>query len=194
MDHLPARECPQRLACNLGISERARRPVCSSYGFRRQAAACCCRFLVAAGDPCQLPPVVASPSEISAQHPGTAAPADKPAGQALGHGLARPLFERLVSMGHTAHLLRRQYRRAAVLVQTTGCDWVRMPHEALHQWQQPGTSAANDPVDGSSTDTSMLALDCLDKAFSSKWLPCCLQRFGHCSEQRGAPAHLLRFL
>jgi superfamily I DNA and/or RNA helicase len=52
------------------------------------------RFLLAAGDPLQLPPVVADP------------PA--PAGGAPG--LARPLFVRLAARGAAPALLRRQYR------------------------------------------------------------------------------------
>ena len=148
MDPLPA----QHVACDLCISELARGPVGSSHDSRLQAAACCCRFLIAAGDPCQLPPVIASPSEISTQHPGTAMPADASAGPAVGHGLARPLFERLVSMGHTAHLLRRQYRRAAVLVQDTGCCWAPFSAQgALRQCQQPGMLAAVYSVNDSSS-------------------------------------------
>eukprot|EP00873_Tetraselmis_striata_P003485 jgi/Tetstr1/423749/TSEL_014381.t2 len=53
-----------------------------------------CRYLVAAGDPCQLPPVIASPAAT-------------PRGS---HGLARPLFVRLQALGRKSHLLRRQYR------------------------------------------------------------------------------------
>jgi len=51
-----------------------------------------CWFLIAAGDPCQLPPVVASPAAGSL------------------HGLVRPLFVRLQALGHRIHFLRRQYR------------------------------------------------------------------------------------
>ena len=53
------------------------------------------KFLVAAGDPKQLPPVIAHPSLIT---PPTL------------HGLHRPLFVRLSALGAAPHLLRRQYR------------------------------------------------------------------------------------
>ncbi|BDA40874.1 Protein ZGRF1 [Coccomyxa sp. Obi] len=58
-----------------------------------------CRFAVLSGDPMQLPPLIAHPSHVT-QRPG--AP--------VAHGLSRPVFERLASMGHHVHLLRRQYR------------------------------------------------------------------------------------
>ena len=58
-----------------------------------------CRFAVLSGDPMQLPPLIAHPAQL-AQQPG-AGPA---------HGLLRPVFVRLASMGHHVHLLRRQYR------------------------------------------------------------------------------------
>jgi superfamily I DNA and/or RNA helicase len=60
---------------------------------------------VAAGDPCQLPPLVASPQAVSGSRSGTGssmAGADS--------GLGRSLFERLVAAGLPTHLLRRQYR------------------------------------------------------------------------------------
>ncbi len=83
------------------------------------------RFLVAAGDPLQLPPVVASPAALS--NPGAAAAAAGPAGAgavpcgggggAGGRGgggtadsLLRPMFVRLTQLGHGTHLLRYQYR------------------------------------------------------------------------------------
>jgi len=50
---------------------------------------------VAAGDPCQLPPLVASPQALQGGR---------------GAGLGRPLFERLVAASAQTHLLRRQYR------------------------------------------------------------------------------------
>ena len=53
------------------------------------------KFLVAAGDPKQLPPVIANPPRIS--------PPPK-------LGLLRPLFVRLSDLGATPHLLRQQYR------------------------------------------------------------------------------------
>lgn len=49
------------------------------------------RFLVAAGDPKQLPPLVSSKSEGAAQ-------------------MVRPLFVRLTDAGCCAHMLKRQYR------------------------------------------------------------------------------------
>lgn len=60
-----------------------------------------CRFAVLSGDPMQLPPLIAHPPQLT-QRPG-ADPA---------HGLLRPVFVRLASMGHHVHLLRRQYRSA----------------------------------------------------------------------------------
>ncbi|KAL4457552.1 hypothetical protein ABPG75_012417 [Micractinium tetrahymenae] len=72
------------------------------------------RYLIAAGDPLQLPPVVASPAQVSAS------PASRPHHQqqqqqqqqsaAQLHGLLRPLFVRLVALGLPPFLLRRQYR------------------------------------------------------------------------------------
>jgi AAA domain/Protein of unknown function (DUF2439) len=53
------------------------------------------KFLIAAGDPKQLPPVIANPPLIS--------PPSK-------SGLLRPLFVRLSDVGATPHLLRQQYR------------------------------------------------------------------------------------
>jgi hypothetical protein len=53
------------------------------------------KFLVAAGDPKQLPPVIANPPLLS--------PPSK-------FGLLRPLFVRLSDLGATPHLLRQQYR------------------------------------------------------------------------------------
>jgi len=53
------------------------------------------KYLVAAGDPKQLPPVIANPPLIS--------PPSK-------SGLLRPLFVRLSDLGATPHLLRQQYR------------------------------------------------------------------------------------
>lgn len=65
------------------------------------------RYLIAAGDPLQLPPVIASPSALTAKpearQSGAAAPA-------AGGGLLRTLFVRLSELGHTPHLLRWQYR------------------------------------------------------------------------------------
>ena len=53
------------------------------------------KWLIAAGDPKQLPPVIASPALLT---------------PASSQGLLRPLFVRLSSLGATPHLLRRQYR------------------------------------------------------------------------------------
>lgn len=64
-----------------------------------------CRFLIAAGDPLQLPPVVASPAHVTAG-PGQVPPQQRP------HGLLRPLFVRLAELGLPPFLLRRQYRCA----------------------------------------------------------------------------------
>lgn len=73
-----------------------------------------CRYLVAAGDPHQLPPVIASPAQLAAQPSaaqavagGSAAASGLPA-----DGLLRPLFVRLSQLGHEKHLLRLQYRYA----------------------------------------------------------------------------------
>ena len=77
-----------------------------------------------AGDPCQLPPVVASPASITPRpsaSPLVGAAATGPQGIAGAaanslskgpsfQGLARPLLVRLVQMGYHAHLLRTQYR------------------------------------------------------------------------------------
>jgi len=83
-----------------------------------------------AGDPCQLPPVVASPASVTPRPSASAVAGAAATGptQGLGlqgsaglassslskglslHGLARPLLVRLVQMGHHAHLLRTQYR------------------------------------------------------------------------------------
>lgn len=52
------------------------------------------RYLIAAGDPCQLPAVVSLPSET----------------KSMGCGIARSLFCRLRKLGHKSFLLRKQYR------------------------------------------------------------------------------------
>lgn len=52
-----------------------------------------CKYVIAAGDPNQLPPVVCSPEHVRE-----------------GYSVARPLFVRLTDLGHTPHLLRTQYR------------------------------------------------------------------------------------
>jgi len=57
-----------------------------------------CKYLICAGDPCQLPPVIASPSSLSG-----------PFGTGVA-SLLRPLFVRLTHCGHQPHLLRKQYR------------------------------------------------------------------------------------
>jgi hypothetical protein len=54
-----------------------------------------CKYLIAAGDPNQLPPVVCSPEHIR--------------GDKI-NSLLRPLFVRLVELGHEPHLLKTQYR------------------------------------------------------------------------------------
>ena len=79
-----------------------------------------------AGDPCQLPPVISSPAAVTPAlsknggfpvrpeaHSVLALPGVKAAVNQDGpslQGLARPLLVRLIQQGHTAHLLRRQYR------------------------------------------------------------------------------------
>eukprot|EP00887_Chlorella_sp_A99_P002672 scaffold6.g2672.t1 len=70
-----------------------------------------CRFLIAAGDPKQLPPVIASPAEVSG------AGGDSAIGGARGgpRGLLRPLFVRLADLGLPPFLLRRQYRCAPAI-------------------------------------------------------------------------------
>ena len=93
-----------------------------------------CRFLIAAGDPKQLPPVVAYPSLVSLphdtdprqEHPlvnddfseeihskttamtSASASSARPCGSRSS--LSRPLFVRLQELGMTPHFLRRQYR------------------------------------------------------------------------------------
>lgn len=64
------------------------------------------RFLVAAGDPRQLPPLVAAPALPAG---GAAATAGDDAGTGP-QGLSRPLFVRLAALGASLHLLLRQYR------------------------------------------------------------------------------------
>ena len=59
------------------------------------------RYLVAAGDCCQLPPLIANPT---AMQPGP--------GKVQSLGLGRPLIARLMAMGYPCHLLRYQYRQA----------------------------------------------------------------------------------
>ncbi len=53
------------------------------------------------GDPMQLPPLIAHPPQLPQRPRGPVA-----------HGLLRPVFVRLASMGHHVHMLRRQYRSA----------------------------------------------------------------------------------
>lgn len=78
------------------------------------------RFLIAAGDPLQLPPMIASPAHVTpAAAAGVAPPQRMHALQqqplqqqqnAQAHGLLRPLFVRLTALGLPPFLLRRQYR------------------------------------------------------------------------------------
>lgn len=72
-----------------------------------------CRFLIAAGDPLQLPPVVASPAHVTAAAAGPGGGPKVPPGQGQQsqlHGLLRPLFVRLAALGLPPFLLRLQYR------------------------------------------------------------------------------------
>ena len=54
-----------------------------------------CKYLIAAGDPHQLSPVVCPPDHVHGDRV---------------HSLLRPLFVRLVGLGHEPHLLKTQYR------------------------------------------------------------------------------------
>ena len=54
-----------------------------------------CKYVIIAGDPNQLPPVVCSPENVEG---------------VSTHGLSRPLFVRLTDLGHVPHLLKTQYR------------------------------------------------------------------------------------
>ena len=72
------------------------------------------RFLIAAGDPKQLPPVIASPAEVAPA--ATAAAPSRAADGPAPAGLLRPLFVRLAGLGCArAFLLRRQYRCAPAI-------------------------------------------------------------------------------
>ncbi|KAK9800288.1 hypothetical protein WJX73_004434 [Symbiochloris irregularis] len=64
-----------------------------------------CRHLLIAGDPCQLPPIISSPAQVT---PSGIQPLQNPS--EAQHGLGRPLFARLCALGHKCILLRRQYR------------------------------------------------------------------------------------
>ena len=70
-----------------------------------------CRYVIAAGDPLQLPPVIAHPAHLTAAAGLAAAGAGHGGGRrdAAG-GLLRPLFVRLTDLGHSPNLLRWQYR------------------------------------------------------------------------------------
>ena len=69
------------------------------------------RFLMAAGDPCQLPPVIASPAQVTPPGLSGSLPSGTaPGGRPSLHGLLRPLFVRLVQLGHQPYVLRKQYR------------------------------------------------------------------------------------
>jgi len=64
---------------------------------------------VLAGDPCQLPPVIATPALVAdpvtpSQHAPSGARLPRP------QGLLRPMFVRLADLGHQTHLLHTQYR------------------------------------------------------------------------------------
>lgn len=68
-----------------------------------------CKYLVAAGDPLQLPPVIAHPSTVVTSSPPRD-PANNNNNNVNNHGLVRPLFVRLAALGNEPYLLRRQYR------------------------------------------------------------------------------------
>ena len=66
-----------------------------------------------AGDPCQLPPIIAHPAQVTPLPAAPAGPScrgQEASLQVAVHGLARPLFVRLVALGHASVLLKRQYR------------------------------------------------------------------------------------
>lgn len=60
------------------------------------------KYLLACGDPCQLPPVLVSPSQLTSVN--SSLPPDSFC------GLARPMFVRMRQLGHPSVLLRTQYR------------------------------------------------------------------------------------
>ena len=68
------------------------------------------RYLIAAGDPLQLPPVIASPSALTVTPPQPRGGGAAASTADAGGGLLRTLFVRLSQLGHTPHLLRWQYR------------------------------------------------------------------------------------
>ncbi len=102
------------------------------------------RFLVAAGDPLQLPPVIASPATLTsvggASPPvGGPGPATHGSVVALGSSAAegpcdsllRPMFVRLSQLGHQPHLLSYQYRCAGTGPRRCTAAWRgrgREPH------------------------------------------------------------------
>ena len=63
------------------------------------------KYLIACGDPCQLPPVISPPSQLTVQD------------RIPSSGLLRPMFARLKDMGHETNLLRTQYRLHPTLSQ-----------------------------------------------------------------------------
>lgn len=83
-----------------------------------------CRFLIAAGDPCQLPPVLTSPTGVTAAASAACSDSIRGSGrqqqQGLLYGLLRPLFVRLTHLGHKEHLLTHQYRYAHTLLGSLG--------------------------------------------------------------------------
>jgi AAA domain len=84
---------------------------------------------VAAGDPCQLPPLVASPQAVSGSREGAVNVV-----ASANRGLGRSLFERLVAAGLPTHLLRRQYRCHP--------DIAAVPNRCFYGAESHGTSAA----------------------------------------------------
>ena len=89
-----------------------------------------------AGDPCQLPPIIASPAAISKQQQQQQFPSQQAA--ARHPALERSLLGRLVAAGQPTTLLRRQYRYWT-------CTDLMPPCCTLLMLQKPATAAPNIP-------------------------------------------------